>query len=149
MTDPLYRAVFAERATAELEGALRYIHRDSPRDALTVARAIAEKVAQLRRFPRGAPIDPNAPVPPEAAEPRVAHASGFLIRYVFPLRRDDRDVLYVVSIARGKQPPLDDVEYLFRFMREAAGIYARARAADEQLTVPSARRATPRAGIAP
>lgn len=128
MTQHLYRVVVSGRARAEIRGSIAYIRSESPQNAKAVQRAINAKIAQLRRFPRGAPIDAHAPVPPGAAEPRVAHASGLLIRYAFPVRRDGDDVVYVVSIKRAAQEPPDDAEYLLRFLQEVAGTYATASA---------------------
>lgn len=124
MTGKIYPVIMARRAKAELAETVRYVRRESPANAVKVAAAIARKLAQLRRFPRGAPIDADAPVPPQGAEPRVAHASGFLIHYVFPLRKDGREVLYVVCIRRAAEPPPDDAEYMLRFLQEIAGLYA-------------------------
>lgn len=128
MTARIHRAVIASGALAELEEVVRYIYEDSPGNAVKVGDAIAEKILQLRRFPRGAPIDAHAPAPPEAAEPRVAHASGFVIRYAFPVRRGGHHAVFVVSIRRAAQPPPDDAEYLRRFLQELAGVYATSRA---------------------
>jgi len=122
MTARVHPLAMSRRARADLVEAIAYIARDSPQNARAVARAISEKIAQLRHFPRAAPVDPDAPSPPEAAEPRIAHASGFVIRYVFPLRRGRRYVVYVISIQRAAKPPLDDHEYTIRFLQEAAGV---------------------------
>lgn len=119
----------SRRARTDLIEAIAYIDRDSPQNARAVAQAISQKIAQLRRLPRAAPVDPDAPSPPGASEPRIAHASGFVIRYVFPLRKGDRDILYVVSIQRAAKPPLDDHEYIIRFLQEAAGVYVVSRSA--------------------
>lgn len=116
--------VISRRAAAEITETLRYIARESPDNAVRVAAAITRKIAQVRHFPRSAPIDVHAPVPPGAAEPRIAQASGFLIRYVFPFRKDAHEVVFVVSITRAAQTPPDETEYLHRFLQEAAGAFA-------------------------
>lgn len=122
----------SKRARAELAQSIAYVRRESPQNARAVRRAIEEKIAQIRRFPESAPVDAYAPAPPGAATSRVTHASGFVIRYAFPVPRDGQDVVYVVSITRAAQEPPDDAEYLLRFLQEVAGVYA-----------------TPRAGSAP
>ena len=132
MTGRVHPFAISRRASAEIFEVIAYIARDSPQNARAVARAISLKIAQLRRFPRAAPVDPDAPGPPEAAEPRIAHASGFVIRYVFPLRKGRRDVVYVVSIQRAAKPPLDDHEYVIRFLQEAAGSTTSRRSRAEQ-----------------
>lgn len=124
MTGRIHPLDMSRRARAELVEAIAYIARDSPRNATDVAQAISEKIAQLRRFPKASPVDADAPAPPEGATLRIAHASGFVIRYVFPIRRGGRDVLYVVSIRRAGRLPLDDTDYMLRFLQEAAGVYA-------------------------
>ena len=129
MTGRVHPFAISRRASAEIFEAISYIGRDSPQNASAVAQAISQKIAQLRRFPRAAPVDPDAPSPPGASEPRIAHASGFVIRYVFPLRKGDRDILYVVSIQRAARPPLDDHQYIIRFLQEAAGVYVVSRSA--------------------
>lgn len=70
-------------------------------------------------------MDTDAPRSPKGATARAAHAAGFVVRYVFPLRRAGRDILYVISIQRASKPPLDDHEYTIRFLQEAAAAYAR------------------------
>lgn len=125
MTDRLHPFAISRRAHADLLEAIAYIQRDSPQNASAVERAIRHKIEQLQRFPESAPVDPDGPVPPGGATARVAHVSGFVVRYVFPLRRAGREVLYVVSIQRASRPPLDDHEYTIRFLQEAAAAYAR------------------------
>lgn len=123
MTRRTWPFATSRRAGAELREAIEYIRRESPQNASAVQRAIRQKIAQLRRFPESAPVDLDAPTPPEGAALRAAHVSGFTVRYAFPIRRGGREVLYVVSIQRASRPPLDDIEFVRRFLQEAAGIY--------------------------
>lgn len=125
MTRRVHRFAISRRANAELAEAIEYIRRDSPRNAREVAGAIRDKIDQLRSFPDSAPIDVAARTPPPGATPRVAHASGFAIRYVFPLTRDGAPTLYVVSIRRAGRLPLEDTEYQQRFIQEVGAAYAR------------------------
>ncbi len=58
---------------------------------------------------------------------RVAHASGFAIRYAYPVQRGGRAVVYVVAIQRAERLRPDDLEYGLRFLQELAGTYERER----------------------
>lgn len=115
----------SERARVEIADAVAYIKRDSPQNARAVQRAVSEKIAQTRAFPASAPVDPGAPPAPGDAIARVTHASGFVIRYLYPFRRADREVVYIVSIQRAERLPPDDDEYTRRLLKEVAGAYVR------------------------
>lgn len=124
MSRRVYPVLMSSRAADELLEAVDYIVRDSPQNARDVAQAIREKITLLRRYPRSGQIDATAPPMQGQLEARRALASGFLIRYVFPFLRGDHEVVYVVSIRRASRPPLDDTDYVLRFLQEAVGIYA-------------------------
>ena len=112
-------------ASADLEELVTYIRQDSPQNARKVVEDIHKNVERLRRFPRSGETDPGAPPMHGEMEARIVRASGFLIRYAFPVRRGaGRDVVYVVSIQRAGRLPLDDTDYMLRFLQEAAGVYA-------------------------
>jgi len=113
-------------ATDELRETIEYIRRESPGNASGVQRAIRRKIAQLRRFPESASADRDAPAPPEGVS-RVAHASGFAIRYAFPVQRGGRAVVYIVAIQRAERLRPEDIEYKLRFLQELAEIYQRER----------------------
>lgn len=124
MTKPKYRAGISDDALADLEEAIAYIRAESPQNASAVAQDILEAIERLRRYPRSGELDPNAPPLHGRMEARRVHASGFVIRYVFPYKRAARDSVYVVSIRRASRPPLDDMDFMIRFVQEAAGVYA-------------------------
>lgn len=125
MTRRPHAVVMSRRANADLVEAVEHIARESTSSAAAVERAIRKKLEQIQRFPDSAPIDTDAPPAPSGASARATHASGFVIRYVFPLKRAGRDVLYVISIRRAARLPLDDHEYTIRFLQEARAAYAR------------------------
>lgn len=110
-------------ARAEFAEAIRYVKRDSSQNARAVRRAIKEKIAQIRRSPESAPVDRGRELP-GGATPRVTHASGFVIRYAFPMTREGREVVYVLSIQRAGRIPPDETEYTLRLLRELAAVYA-------------------------
>ena len=129
----------SELAQAEFAESIRYVKRESAHSARAVRRAIKDKIAQLGRFPESAPADPEAlrDLPGDATA-RVTHASGFVLRYLYPFRRADRVVVYIVSIQRAERLPPDDEEYTLRLLKEVAGLYVRQRSAVGGVHVPFA-----------
>ena len=126
MTERLYPAIISPSALAEFEEAIRYIHRESPKNAIAVARHVAERLEILQRYPRSGELDPTAPKTLTRIEARRSVVgSGFIIRYAFPVRRGpETEVVYVVSIRRAGRLPLDDPDYMLRFFQQAAATYA-------------------------
>ncbi|MGH2378948.1 MAG: type II toxin-antitoxin system RelE/ParE family toxin [Candidatus Limnocylindria bacterium] len=124
MTGQVHPFEMSKRAKAEYVEAIAYIAAESPQNVSAVRRAIQRKIAQLRRFPESAPVDPDAPAPPEGMS-RVAHASGFAIRYAYPVQRGGRAVVYVVAIQRAERLRPEGIDYGLRFLQELARTYER------------------------
>lgn len=125
MTEPVYRAIISRWALDELAEAIAYIRQESVRNAAAVAQRVLERIEVLRRYPRAGEIDPSAPKDLGSVEARRSVVSGFIVRYAFPVQRAaDREIVYVVSIRRAERLPLDDTDYMLRFLQEAAGVYA-------------------------
>ena len=120
--DPVreYEVVLADEAMAELIELLTYIKTESPKNAGSVRAAVTKRLDRLRRFPRTGHADPNAPLVPHGAEAFIVTVKGVSIYYLFPLRWKDREIVYVVTIRRGSRLPLDQPEYLARWMEEIA-----------------------------
>jgi len=123
----LYDAAFSRHALAELEEAVEHIERESPRNARSVASAILERVELIRRYPRSAAPDPTAPRTTDGAELRRSTVSGFVIRYAFPVRRREREVVRILSIRRAGRLPLEQGDYVLRLLEEAAAAYSAGR----------------------
>jgi plasmid stabilization system protein ParE len=124
VTEPVYRAIISRWALDELAEAIAYIRQESVRNAAAVAQRVLERIEMLRRYPRAGEIDPSAPKDLGSVDARRSVVSGFVVRYAFPVQRAaDREVVYV-SIRRAERLPLDDTDYMLRFLQEAAGVYA-------------------------
>ena len=114
--------VLANEALAELIDLLTYISTDSPKNAASMRAAIEKRLDRLRHFPKTGRRDPDAPLVPRGAEARVATVKSVSIHYLFPLRSGGRDIVYVVTIRRGSRMPLEEPEYLVRWMEELARV---------------------------
>ena len=115
-----YQVVVADEALAEFIELLTYIKTESPKNAGSVRAAVEKRLDRLRRFPRTGHADANAPLVPPDAEAFIATVKNVSIYYLCPLRWKDREIVYVVSIRRGSRMPLEDPQYLARWMQELA-----------------------------
>ena len=116
----VYPVVIAEEAMTELLDLLTYISKDSPKNAASVRAAIAKRLDRLRHFPKTGHADPSAPLVPRGAGAHVTTVKDVSIYYLFPLRWEDRDIVYVITIRRGARMPLEEPAYLARWMEELA-----------------------------
>lgn len=123
MTRRIHPAIISTPARVEFAESIRYVKRDSPQNARAVRRAIKEKIDRIRRFPESAPVD-RARELPGGATPHVTHASEFVMRFAFPVSREGREVVFVVSIQRAGGLPPDETEYTLRLLQELAAVYA-------------------------
>lgn len=115
---PRHQVVIANEAMDELVELLTYISESSPKNAASVRAAISDRLDRLARFPRTGHEDPNTPLVPEGAAAFITTVKGISLCYLFPLRWRGRDIVYVVTLRRGARMPLDDPEYLRRWMEE-------------------------------
>lgn len=115
-----HRVVVADEAMAELVELLSYINRDSPKSAGAVRVAVEKRLDRLRRFPKAGHADPDAPFVPPGAGAYIATVKNVSIYYLFPLRWNGREFVYVVTIRRGSRMPLEQPGYLTRWMEELA-----------------------------
>jgi len=106
----------------ELVELLTYIRKGSPKNAGSVWAAVEKRLDHLRRFPRTGHADPNAPLVPPGTDAYITTVKKVSIYYLFPLRRDDREIVYVVTVRRGSRMPLEEPEYLARWMAEIAKV---------------------------
>jgi len=110
--------VIANEAMTELVELLTYVSKDSPKNAASVRVAVNKRLDRLGRFPRTGHVDRNAPLVPASAEAYITTVKGASLYYLFPLRWKEREIVYVVTIRRGSRMPLEDPEYLTRWMAE-------------------------------
>lgn len=115
-----YPVVIANEAMAELVDFLTYVSKDSPKNAASVRVAVEKRLDRLRRFPMTGRADQNAPLVPAGAGAYITTVKGVSLYYLFPLRWKEREIVYVVTIRRGSRMPLEDPEYLTRWMAELA-----------------------------
>lgn len=113
-----YTVVIANEAMTELVDLLTYVSKDSPKNAAAVRVAVEKRLDRLRRFPRAGRADQNAPLVPAGAQGYITTVKGVSLYYLFPLRWKRREIVYVVTIRRGSRMPLEDPEYLTRWMAE-------------------------------
>jgi len=104
----------------ELVELLTYIKKSSPKNAGSVRAAVAERLDRLARSPRTGHADPNAPLIPPGAAAYITTVKKVSLYYLFPLRRQGREIVYVVTIRRGSRMPLEEPDYLRRWMEELA-----------------------------
>lgn len=121
-TSPRYEVVLATEAEDELVELIRYIRKDSPKNAADVLSAILKRRDALRSTPRMGHADPSAPLVPEGASALLTTVQGIGIYYLFPMDRGAREIVYAVSIRRGSRMPLDDPEYARRWLEELAKV---------------------------
>ena len=115
-----YQVVVADEAMAEFIELLTSIKTESPKNAGAVRAAVEKRLDRLRRFPRTGHVDANAPLVPLGADAFIVTVKGVSLYFLFPLRWKDREIVYVVSIRRGSRMPLEDPQYLARWMQELA-----------------------------
>ena len=115
-----YPVVIADEAMAELVELLTYVRKDSPKNAASVRAAVEKRLDRLRGFPRTGHADPNAPLVPPGADAYIVTIKNVSLHCLFPLRWKDREIVYVVTIRRGSRMPLEEPEYLDRWMAELA-----------------------------
>lgn len=121
-TPPRYEVVLATEAEDELVEIVRYIRKESPKNAADVLAAIRKRRDALGRNPRLGHADPNAPLVPEGASARLITVKNIGIYYLFPVKRGGREIVYVVSIRRGSRMPLEQVDYARRWVEEASKV---------------------------
>lgn len=117
---PPFDVVLDDDALAELVELLTYIKQQSPKNAGAVRAAVDARLARLRRFPETGHADPNVPLVPPGAAAFITTVKRIALYYLFPLRVRDREVVYVITIRRGSRLPLDEPEYLRRWMEQLA-----------------------------
>lgn len=117
-----HQVVIADETMEELVELLAYIKKSSAKNAASVRAAVSERLDRLAQFPRTGHADPNAPLVPPGAAAYITTVKKVSIYYLFPLRWRDREIVYVVTIRRGSRMPLDEPEYLGRWMAELAKI---------------------------
>ena len=115
-----YQVIVDDDAMVELVELLTYIKKESPKNAGSVRAAVKARLDRLARFPKTGHADPNAPVVPPGAAAFVTTVKKISLHYLFPLLVRDRDVVYVITIRRGSRMPLEEPEYLLRWMEELA-----------------------------
>lgn len=119
---PRYEVVLTTEAEDELVEIVRYIRKDSPKNAVDVLAAIHKRRDALRSNPRLGHADLNAPLVPDGASARVTTIRKIAIYYLFPLKRGDREIVYVVSVRRGSRMPLEQGDYARRWLEEASKV---------------------------
>ena len=119
-----YDVVLAAEAEDELTGLVAHIQRDSPKNAIAAYEAVSKRLHQLGANPRTGHADPNAPLVPRETGAFTTTVKGISVYYLFPLRVRRRHVVYVISVRRGSRMPLEDPEYLRRWMEELARLAA-------------------------
>lgn len=119
---PQYEVVVADEAMDELIELLTYIKGSSPKNAAVVNEAVSQRFFQLGRNPRTGHADPSAPLVPPGAVGLMTTAKKFAIYYLFPMTRQGREIVYVLSIRRGSRMPLDQPEYARRWLEELAKV---------------------------
>jgi len=112
--------VIAEEAMAELVELLTYIRKDSPKNAASVRAAVEKRLDRLRRFPMTGHADAKPPRVPPDADAYIVTVKNVSLYYLFPLRWRGRKIVYVVTTRRGSRMPLEEPEYLARWMAELA-----------------------------
>lgn len=117
---PRYEVVLAAEAEDELVERVRYIHKDSPKNATEMLRAIFKRRDALASNPRIGHVDQDAPLVPKDAAALVTIVKKIGIYYLFPMRRGDREIVYVVSIRRGSRMPLAHADYARRWLEEVS-----------------------------
>lgn len=135
--DPTYTLVVADEAITELIELLTYIRVESSKNARSILAAVEKRFERLRRFPRTGHADPNAPLVPHGTQAFIVTVKSVSIDYLFPMRWKDREILYVVSIRRGSRMPLDDPEYLGRWMEELARLASPPGESPQERSTPS------------
>lgn len=101
---------------------VRYIRKDSPKNAVDVLAAIRKRRDALGSHPRSGHADPNAPLVPDGASALLTTVRGIGIYYLFPMRYGDREIVYVVSIRRGARMPLQRADYARRWLEESSKV---------------------------
>lgn len=121
-TSPRYEVVLATEAEDELVELIRYIRKDSPKNAADVLAAILKRRDALGSDPRLGHADPNAPLVPEGASALLTTVKNVGIYYLFPMTRGDGEIVYVVSIRRGARMPLQHADYARRWLEESSKV---------------------------
>lgn len=115
------RVILGRSAAEELREALDHLERQSTGAGKRLLDEIDRCVKRLRRFPESAPVDPDGSAllfGPEA-KARSTHEGGYSIRYVYPATiGTETSAILVVSIRHGRRLPVDDQEYMKRFLTE-------------------------------
>lgn len=119
---PRYEVVLAVEAEEELTELVAYIQKDSPKNAIAVYEAISKRLYQLGGNPKIGHADPNAPLVPKGASALLTTTKKVGIHYLFPMKRDGREIAYVVGIRRGSRMPLEHAEYARRWVEEASKV---------------------------
>lgn len=115
-----YPVVIADEAMTELVDLLTHISKDSPKNAASVRAAVEKRLDRLQRFPRTGHADPNAPLVPPGAGAYIVTVKNVSMYYLFPLGWRSREIVYVVTIRQGSRMPLEEPQYLARWMEELA-----------------------------
>lgn len=115
------RAVMGRAAIGELREAVEYLEQRSAGAGRQLLADIDRCICRPRRFPESAPVDPNgsSALFGPGAEARSTHEAGYSIRYVYPVVMGAGEpVILLVSIRHGRRLPVDDPEYMRRFLTE-------------------------------
>lgn len=117
-----YEVVIAREAEDELVELVRYIRKDSKRNADMVLKEVLKRRDLLRTSPSMGLADPSAALVPDGAEALVTTVKKIGLYYLFPFKRGDEDIVFIVSIRRGARMPLGELEYLRRWLEESSKV---------------------------
>lgn len=115
-----YEVVLAKEAEDELVELIRYIARDSKKSADGVLDALLKRRDLLRSNPHMGHAHPSAPLVPEGSRALITTVKKVGLYYLFPFKRRDEDILFVVSIRRGSRMPVEAPEYMRRWLDEVS-----------------------------
>lgn len=131
---PSVRVVLGHAARNDLREALENLEEWSSTAGRKLLRALDRKVVQLQRFPESAPVDESAESLPfgDEARARSTQVLGYAIRYVYPVQVDGDAALLLVSIRHGRRIPIDNTDFIHRFLEELMRAHAKERARSER-----------------
>lgn len=119
---PRYEVTLAAEAEDDLTELITYIQQDSPKNASAVFRAISKRLHLLGATPEMGHADPTAFLVPLGASARLTNTRTIGIHYLFPMKRDDREIVYVLGVRRGLRMPLEQADYARRWVQEASRV---------------------------
>lgn len=117
---PRHPVVLADKAKDEFAELIAHIRKDSPKNAGEMFDAISARLLQLGANPRVGHADPSDPPVPESASGLITVVKKVAIYYLFPLAHEGREIVFVLGIRRGSRMPLDQPDYVRRWLEELA-----------------------------